>query len=141
MKKKLLSSLLHILLFVVIEICFVFIILHEFPEIGLFEKLGVVHLIYWILVFIAGYIRESIENYKIRFLTTFLPVVFHILGHLYIGEETIHQIEKHSHASEFWLIISTIILGIFIFVGEYLLHKRYHCESHHHKAHKHCKEE
>lgn len=141
MKKKLLSSFLHILLFVVIEVCFVFVILHEFPEISFFEELWIIHLSYWILIFIAWYVRESIDNYKVRFLSTFLPVVFHIVWHLYIWEETIHNIEEQAHASDFWLIVSTIILWIFIFLWEYLLHKRYHCESHHHKVHKHCKEE
>lgn len=141
MKQKLISSFLHILLFVVIEVSFIFIILHEFPEISFFEDLWIIHLSYWIFIFIAWYIRESINNYKVRFLATYSPVVFHIVWHLYLWEETINHIEVHSHTTEFWLIISTIVLWIFIFVWEYLLHKRYHCESHHAKAHKHCKED
>jgi len=39
MKKEFLSSFLHILLFVVIEVLLVFVILHEFPEISFFEDL------------------------------------------------------------------------------------------------------
>jgi hypothetical protein len=53
MKQRLLSSFLHIFIFVLIEIAFVFMILHEFPEIGFFEELGIIHLSYWVLIFIA----------------------------------------------------------------------------------------
>lgn len=144
MKKRLLSSLLHIWVFVLIEIAFVFVVLHEFPEVSFFEELGMVHLIYWIMIFIAWFVRENLRSYKTKFIATYLPVVFHILGHVYIWHETMELVEEHAHhahGSPFWLIVSTIILWIFIFAGEYLLHKRYHCESHHHKAHKHCKED
>lgn len=141
MKKRLISSLLHILLFVLVEIAFVFIILREFPEISFFEELWIIHLSYWFLIFVAWYLRESINNYKARFLATYVPVVFHIIWHIYLWEEALHQVESHAHTSEFWLVVSTIILWIFIFAWEYLLHKRYHCESHHAKAHKHCKED
>lgn len=141
MRKKLLSSFLHILLFVVIEVLFVFVILHEFPEISFFEDLWIIHFLYWVSLFLAWYVRESINKYQIKFLATYIPVVFHIVGHLYIWEETVKHIEVNSYSSEFWIIISTVILWIFIFIWEYLLHKRYHCESHHAKAHKHCKEE
>lgn len=141
MKKRLISSLLHILLFVLVEIAFVFIILREFPEISFFEELWIIHLSYWFLIFVAWYLRESINNYKVRFLATYVPVVFHIIWHIYLWEEALHQVESHAHTSEFWLVVSTIILWIFIFAWEYLLHKRYHCESHHAKAHKHCKED
>nr|MDD3720580.1 hypothetical protein [Candidatus Gracilibacteria bacterium] len=141
MRKRIISSLLHVLLFVIIEILFVFVILHEFPEVSFFEDLGVVHLLYWVSIFVAGYIRENIQKYQIKFLATYIPVVFHIIGHLYIGEETINHIGTHSHSTEFWLIISTISLGVFIFIGEYLLHKKYHCDHSHQKVHKHCKED
>lgn len=139
MKKKLLSSFLHILLFVVIEVLFVFIVLHEFPEVSFFEDLWIIHIIYWISIFVAWYIRENIHKFQIRFLATYIPVVFHIIWHLYIWEETIKHIEVNSYSSEFWIIISTVILWIFIFIWEYLLHTKYHCEHHHWKAHKHCK--
>lgn len=138
MKQRLLSSFLHILVFVVIEIAFVFIILHEFPEISFFEELWFIHLSYWVMIFLAWYLRESLKWYKIRFLATYLPVLFHVFWHLYIWHETVELIWAHSHGSEFWLIISTVVLWIFIFLGEYLLHKKYHCDSHHESLHKHC---
>lgn len=144
MKKRLISSLLHIWVFVIIEIAFIFIILHEFPEIGFFEKLWFIHLIYWIFIFIAWYIRENLKSYKTRFLATYSPVVFHILWHIYIWNITIKTIadnSEHAHNSSFWLTVSTIILWCFILAWEYLIHKKYHCDSHHKKVHKHCKEE
>lgn len=141
MRQKLISSFLHILVFVIIEISFVFVILHEFPEVSFFEDLWIIHLSYWLFIFIAWYIRESINNYKVRFFATYSPVVFHIVWHLYLWEETIKHIEVQSHTTEIWLVISTIVLWIFIFIWEYLLHKRYHCEHHHAKTHKHCKED
>lgn len=94
------------------------------------------------MIFVAGYIRESLKSYKTKFIATYFPVIFHVLGHLYIWHETVEIVGKHSHGhGEVWLLISTVILWIFIFIWEYLLHKRYHCESHHAKAHKHCKED
>lgn len=141
MKKKLLSSFLHVIVFVIVEILFVFIILHEFPEVNFFEYLWIIHLLYWLSIFVAWYIRELVNSYKIKFLATYLPVVFHIIGHLYIWEKTIQNIKNHSHFNEFWLIISTICLWIFIFIWEYLLHKKYHCEHCHSEVHKHCKED
>jgi len=89
MKKKLLSSFLHIIAFVIAEILFVFIILHEFPEVNFFEYLWIIHLLYWFSIFVAWYIRELVNNYKIKFLASYSPVVFHIMGHLYIWEKTI----------------------------------------------------
>lgn len=140
MKKRLLSSLLHILVFVSIEIAFVFLVLHEFPEISFFEELWIIHLAYWLFIFVAWYLRDIFKNYKTKFLATYLPVLFHVLGHLYIWHETIDLIDKsHSH-NDLWLIVSTIVLWIFIFIWEYLLHTRYHCETHHDKVHKHCRD-
>ncbi len=142
-KNRIISSLLHVLLFVIVEILFVFLILNEFPEVSFFEELWVIHLIYWISIFVAWFLREHIKSYIVKFYMTYIPVVFHIAGHLYIWEKTIEQIENQTriHTSDFWLIISTICLWIFIFIWEYLLHKKYHCEHSHAKVHKHCKEE
>lgn len=139
MKQRLISSFLHIFIFVLIEIAFVFMILHEFPEVSFFEELGLIHLSYWILIFIAWYARESLKWFQLRFLATYIPVVFHVAGHFYIWHETIELLETHTHSSEIWIIISTIVLWIFIFIWEYLLHKKYHCDSHHDRVHKHCK--
>lgn len=142
-KNRLLSSFLHILLFVIVEIIFVFLVLREFPEVSFFEDLWIIHLLYWISIFVAWFARESIESYQVKFLFTYIPVVFHIVWHLYIWEQTIELIENHwqEHSSAFWLIIATICTWIIIFMWEYLLHRKYHCEHNHEKVHKHCKED
>lgn len=140
-KKSIISSLLHLLLFVIVEIFFVFIILKEFPEVSFFEDLWIIHFIYWISIFVAWYVRENIKSYQVKFLFSYIPVVFHIVWHLYLWEITLEQIDQHSHSSDFWLIVSTICLWIFIFVWEYLLHRKYHCEHNHDKVHKHCKDD
>lgn len=140
MKKRLLNSLLHILLFICIEVAFVFIVLHEFPEVSFFEELWIIHLIYWLLIFIAWYLRDIFKSYKTKFVATYLPLLFHVFWHFYVWHETIYLIDKHNNHSDIWLIVSTIILWIFIFIWEYLLHNKYHCESHHDKVHKHCKD-
>ena len=65
-----------------------------------------------------------------------------MIGHIYIGYATIESVEEHSHAGEHslsWMIIATISLGILIFVGEWLLHRKTHCDHHHQSAHEHCK--
>lgn len=142
-KKSIVSLFLHLLLFVVVEIIFVFLILREFPEVSFFEDLWIIHLAYWISIFVAWFTREHINSYQVKFLFTYTPVVFHIFWHLYIWEKTIWFIENnwHTPSSNFWLIISTISVWILIFIWEYLLHKKYHCDHHHDKVHKHCKEE
>lgn len=140
MKKRLFSSLLHILIFVIIEIAFIMIILHEFPAVSFFEKIWIIHLFYWIAIFVAGYIRESMRSFQTRFLATYLPILIHVLGHLYIGHETLEIATQHTEHSNIWILVSTFVLWIFIFVGEYLLHNKYHCETHHESVHKSCKE-
>ena len=140
MKKKILTILRHILVFVGIEILFVFAVLHEFPEVGLFEVLGIIHISYWVLLIIAGIIREKLAHYWQKFLATYIPVVYHVLGHIYIGYVTIESVESHGHEHTLmWLIIATISLGILIFVGEWLLHRTSHCSHHHQSVHQHCK--
>lgn len=143
MRKTILSSFYHILLFVFIEILFVFIILHEFPEVSFFETLWIIHALYWILVFVAWILREKAKKYWQKFLATYLPIVYHIAWHIYITLFTVEYVQEHAeHNHEiFWIVLWTVILWIFIFVWEYLLHKRYHCDHFHQKAHKHCKED
>jgi hypothetical protein len=143
MKKKLFSLISHLLVFIAIEILFVLAVLHEFPEIGLFEKIGIVHTSYWGLLIIAGLRREKLHKYRQKFLATYIPVVYHIAGHIYVGMITVETMDEHAHDehSTIWMIIATIVLGIFIFVGERLLHRKYHCDTCHVEAHKHCHEE
>lgn len=140
MKKNILSSLIHLWVFVVIEVLFVFLVLHEFPEISLIESIGIVHLIYWISIFIAWFLRARFKKYIFKFLATFLPVLFHVLWHIYIGHNTLEHAATHSHGSPIWLIISTLTLWVFILIWEYLIHQKYHCDVHHESVHKDCKE-
>lgn len=144
MQKNLKTLIRHMLLFIGIEILFVFAVLHEFPEIRLFETLGIVHISYWILLIIAGYIRETLTRYWQKFLATYLPVLYHMIGHVYIGYVTIESVEAHNKGHEhglLWMILATASLGVLIFVGERLLHRTTHCDHHHQSVHKHCKEE
>lgn len=140
-KKKIWTILSHILVFIAIEILFVFAVLHEFPEIWLFEALGIIHISYWILLIIAGFIREKCKKYRQKFLATYIPVLYHMIGHIYIGYATIESVERNTHWQEhslLWLIIATISLWIIIFIWELLLHHKTHCDSHHQSVHKHC---
>lgn len=140
MNKKLLSLISHLWLFLVIEVLFVFVVLHEFPEISLFEKLWIVHLSYWILLIIAGFIRERVHVYRKKFLATYIPLVYHIAWHIYLWIATVEIIEEHQHHDISWMIIATIALWVIIFLWERLLHKKTHCDSCHAEAHKHCHE-
>jgi len=145
MNKKVISFISHLLVFILIEILFVFVILHEFPEISLFETIGFVHTAYWIMLIIAWFIREKLKKYRQRFLATYIPVVFHIAWHIYVWISTVESIHEHHHWHEHdtvWMIIATIALWIIIFIWEWLIHKKFHCDSHHIEFHKiHCKEE
>lgn len=142
MKKKILSIASHLGMFIVIEILFVFAILHEFPHISLMEKVWIVHVSYWVLLIIAWIIRESLKKFWQKFLATYIPVVFHIGGHIYIWMITIETINEHKDAhSTMWMIIATISLWVIIFVWERLLHRNTHCSSHHASTHKHCKDD
>lgn len=140
MSKKLLSLISHLWLFLVIEILFVFVILHEFPEISLFEKLWIVHFSYWILLIVAWFIRERIHTYRKKFLATYIPLVYHIAWHIYLWLATVETIEKHHHDVS-WMIIATIAFWFIIFFWERLLHKKTHCDSCHAETHKHCHED
>ena len=143
MKNKIRTISSHILVFVLIEILFVFVVLHEFPEVGLFEKIGIVHITYWILVIGAGFLRERLHKYRQKFLATYLPVVFHMAGHIYVGYATIESVEAHStwdSHSLLWIVLATISLGVLIFVWEWLLHRKTHCDHCHQDAHAHCED-
>lgn len=143
MKKKIWTILSHMLVFIIIEILFVFAVLHEFPEVSLFEKLGIVHISYWLILIAAGFWREKLQKYRQKFLATYLPVVYHMLGHIYIWYATIESVEAHSHWDEhslLWIVLATISLGVLIFVGEWLLHRKTHCDHCHQDAHAHCED-
>ena len=118
----------------------------EFPPVSLLTLTGILHTSYWIIVIVAGLVRERYAHRVWqKFLCTFFPLVYHVTIHLYIGLETLHEMEEHGHAhdehSMVWLIIGTLAAGVLIAFGEYWLHRTTHCVTHHHKAHTSCHDE
>lgn len=145
-KKDILPFFWHLGVFVLIEIFFVFLILREFPSVSLLGTVWLIHLAYWIIFIFAGIIRIKIRPYWWKFLATYIPVVLHIIGHIYLIFLTVETVaeETHEHGhnehSIGWMIISTVALGVLIFAGEWLLHRKQHCDVCHQEAHKHCLE-
>lgn len=100
----------HLGIFLVVEIIFVFIIFREFPSVSLLTMTGLLHLSYWIIVIVAGVIRERYAHRVWqKFLCTYLPLIYHVLIHIYMGMETIHVMEEtghhHDEHSLTWIII------------------------------------
>lgn len=146
MKKESVQNFLkHLGIFLVVEIVFVFIIFREFPSVSLLTMTGILHTSYWIVVILAWLIREKYAHRVWqKFLCTYLPIVYHVLIHLYIGMEVLHEAEEHGHAHDehgIWLIVVTLAAGVLIALGEYWLHRTTHCVTHHHKAHATCHDE
>lgn len=142
MKKKFWSLLAHVSIFVIIEILFVLLILREFPKISLLSTVWIIHLGYWFVVLIAGILREKIKPYRWKFLASYLPVLMHIIWHVYIMYLTVDTVMQDDHWREthslFWLIITTCALWVLIFLGERLLHRKQHCDTCHAQTHKKC---
>lgn len=138
------SFFLHLLLFVVVEVLFVVVLFHEFPETNIFTAIWIGHLTYWLLVIGAGVYREYAKYVWQRFLATYLPIVYHVAVHLWVLKVTLDTVgaDIHEHeGNEAWIIIWTLAAGVLIFWGERLLHRKYHCDTHHIHAHEHCMEE
>ncbi len=132
---------LHLLLFVLVEVIFVFILFRELPETNLLTLIGVGHISYWLIILFAWAIREHLRHVRQRFLATYLPIVYHVVVHLRIGVETIHAWENHHKGEEIRIIIWAIIAGGLILRWEILLHRKYHCDTHHAHTHEHCEED
>ncbi len=135
----------HLLLFVFIEVVFVLLIFREFPQTNLLTIIGVLHTSYWLIVLLAGWLREKYA-YRVwqKFLCTYVPVVYHVIIHIIAGLVTIEEMsdhigeEHHDEHSMLWLVLGAIGAGILIALGEYRLHRTRHCDTHHSTAHKHC---
>lgn len=144
MKKNIRSLFAHISVFVIIEIIFVLLILHEFPKVSLLNTVWIIHLVYWFVLVIAGILRDKIKPYRWKFLATYLPVLLHIGWHVYIVYLTVDTVLQDDHAPQhdslLRLIITTLGLWVLIFFGEWLLHKKQHCDSCHAETHKNCTE-
>ena len=144
MKKRHWSSFLqHLGLFLLVEIIFVFIIFRELPPISLVGLTWILHSSYWIVILSAGWIREHYAHRVWqKFLSTYLPIVYHVIIHIYIGVESFHELQNgHAEQSVMWLIIWVVAAGILIALGEYRLHRTSHCATHHKKTHLHCHDE
>jgi hypothetical protein len=137
----------HLLLFTCIEIIFVLIIFREFPQTNLLTLIGLLHTSYRWIVLLAWRLREKYAHLvRQKFLCTYLPVLYHVVIHVYVGVETVHEMtehtgEHHDEHSMTWLIVGTISAGVLIALGEYWLHRTRHCDTHHHSTHIHCHDE
>lgn len=137
----------HLALFTCIEIIFVFIIFREFPQTNLLTLIGLLHTSYRWIVLLAWRLRERYAHLvRQKFLCTYLPVLYHVVIHVYVGIETVHEMsehagEHHDEHSMTWLIVGTISAWVLIALGEYWLHRTRHCDTHHLSAHKHCHDE
>jgi hypothetical protein len=126
----------------VIEVIFVFLIFREFLETDLLTAIGILHTSYWWVLLFAAWIREKCTKVWQRFLATYVPIVYHVIIHLiawWISVEDMWQ--HHDEHSLLWIIIASISAGVLILVGEHLLHRTTHCETHHAAAHIHCHDE
>jgi len=143
MKKAFSRFGLHLLVFILIEVIFVLILFRELPETNLITLIGLLHTSYWLILLFAWRLRERMHIVRQKALCTFLPVAYHLFIHLYAGRAALemhHEEEVHLHDEHelWWMIAWAILLWVLIFVWEYLLHRKVHCDSHHEKAHKHC---
>ncbi len=141
MTKNRTSFWLHLLLFVVVEVIFVFILFRELPETNILSAIGIGHISYWLIILFAWAVREQLRHVRQRFLATYLPIVYHVVVHLWIGFETIHAGEVRHEWEEIRIIIGAIIAGGLILWWEILLHRKYHCDTHHVHTHEHCEED
>lgn len=142
MKKSTQSFWLHLLLFVIIEFIFVLVIFREVPTVNLITLVGFLHLSYWLIVVAAWWIREKyVHRVWQKFLCTYIPIIYHVVIHIYVGWVTIHEMsDGHGHHDHdtIWIIIGTIVAWILIALWEYRLHRTTHCITHHRDAHAHC---
>lgn len=132
----------HLWVFILVEILFVLVIFRHFPTPSLLTLVGVLHLIYRWMVLVAWRLRETYAHLvRQKFLCTYVPIVYHVLMHLYVGWATIDHMTDHLHEHDHemeWIIIGTVIAWVLIALGEYWLHRTMHCTTHHTKAHAHC---
>lgn len=138
MKRWLVWFMSHLGLFVIIEILFVFVLFREFPEIWLLSQIGIAHLSYWVILLLSAFFRHHVRTVFLRFLATYIPVVFHLVVHLWIGVETLHSLGWWHEGEVVWLIVWVIWAWFLIFRGEMLIHRTYHCDTHHASLHDSC---
>lgn len=146
MKKAIKNFGTHLLVFIGIEVLFVILLFRELPETNLITLIGVLHTSYWIILLFAWRLRERMHSVRQKALCTFLPVIYHVFIHLYAWRAALemhHEKAGHAHDEHELgrMIAGAVLLWVLIFVGEYLLHRKLHCDSHHDKTHQHCHDE
>ena len=131
---------LHLLLFVIIEIIFVFLLFREIPETNIFSAIGIGHTIYRVVLIWAALCREKAKKIWQRFLATYTPVLAHLVIHFRVGAETLYAHETWTSSETIWTILWVIVVWVLIYRWEYLLHTKFHCDTHHQHVHKSCYE-
>jgi len=137
--KQFFSSLLgSMIVFGLVEILFVLFIFHEI-HIGDFATLsGVLHLSYWLVVLGCGWLRTRWSNVLFKAICTWFPIVYHVLLHVVMAGYLVHtHHDGHDHSLMMLIVLSIISLGL-VFAWEYVIHRRWHCVTHHDHAHVHC---
>jgi len=95
---KTIAFFLHLGLFVVVEMVFVFLLFREFPETNLLTLIGVLHTSYRLILLVAWWMREKrATKVRHKFLATYLPIVYHVGIHIYAGIFAVQE-----HANQFY---------------------------------------
>ncbi len=127
----------HLFFYLIIEIFLVIIIFHELPEIGLISKIWIWHALYRLILLIWWFIRASSSKVKVKFFASYIPILAHFILHIYIWAETI-SVHSDWHVSNVVLFLSIIWIWLVIYRWELLIHRKFHCDSHHADTHKDC---
>lgn len=138
MKQSLQNFLIHVGLFLLVEIIFVVIIFREFPPFNLLTLTGILHASYRMVVVVAWLIRPRVEQLWSKFVVTYVPIVYHVVIHVYMGVvsiEDMHNKGIHHQDELLWIIVGTLVAGLIIGFWEYILHRKEHLEEHHRLHH------
>jgi len=133
----------HLCLFVSVEFVFAILIFHQLPSFSVVTTIWIVHIVYFLSIIIAWFVRESVQGVWSRFFCTYTPILFHVLWHIFVAEVMIEEALEHQEHwhNMFWTITATIIVGILIAIWERLLHRKEHCDVCHKEVHQNCKQE
>lgn len=129
----------HLLLFIGVEVLFVWIVFHEFPGINFYTLLGIGHMVYWLSLPLFAWLRVRAKTYLMKVVADVVPFVLHSLIHLipiwFLLDEHHHCEHTCSHHHEphsSWDMVGmTIVILVIICVGEYILHRRQRCSCPH----------
>ena len=126
MKTK--KLLLHVILFVVIEILFIWFLFGEIPSVSFFTSIGIGHLLYFISLLAFGYLRLRSNNYLVRSMSFLLPIVLHAIIHVVVISDEVHDHCMHHNYDKIYLIVMAIAISCMVIIVEYIFHKKeVHC--------------